>query len=329
MESVNDTSDLKLHLKKLEKYCRVCAKVLQAKETAHLCHENTELLKTFNIDTTTDQKHVHPKAYCHKCHTIANKISNGAVVETAVVPVDWESHGTDCWVCKGKAGRPKKATKKRGRPKVDSGKGIANTVLKTAPTSWQAVQPLYLSRFLPPASSLSLHDLQCKLCDCIVDRPVKTPCNNLVCAKCISSLVLNAESSLQCPCCEERHDLSPTLFVPASDVVLKVLGALLICCDKSSCTVVMSLKHLAEHVKSGCEAHTTSFSPSKLTMKQILSRPLQSPPTVVEQKAAANIVKRLLHTSPPATSSSSESATPAPVVKLTTDGTVSTQTYLM
>ena len=101
------------------------------------------------------------------------------------------------------------------------------------------------------ASSLSLHDLQCKLCDCIVDRPVKTPCNNLVCAKCISSLVLNAESSLQCPCCEERHDLSPTLFVPASDVVLKVLGALLICCDKSSCTAVMSLKHLAEHVKSG------------------------------------------------------------------------------
>ena len=83
-------------------------------ETAHFCHENTELLKTFNIDTTTDQKHVHPKAYCYKCHTIANKIPSGAVVETAVVPVDWESHGTDCWVCKGKAGRPKKATKKQG-----------------------------------------------------------------------------------------------------------------------------------------------------------------------------------------------------------------------
>ena len=114
MASVNnDTSGLKLHNNKLEKYCRV----------------NTELLKTFNIDTTTDQKHVHPKAYCHKCHTIANKISSGAVVETAVVPVDWESHGTDCWVCKGKAGRPKKATKKRGRPKVDNGKRIANTVL--------------------------------------------------------------------------------------------------------------------------------------------------------------------------------------------------------
>ena len=251
------------------------------------------------------------------------------MVETAVVPVDWEGHGNDCWVCKGKAGRPKKATKKRGRPKVDSGKGVANTVLKTAPTSWRAVQPLSLSRFLPPASSLSLHDLQCKLCECIVDRPIKTPCNNLVCAECISSLILNAKSCLQCPCCEEHHELSPTRFVPASDVVLKVIGALLICCDKSSCTAVMNLKHLAEHVKSGCEAHIASFSPSKLTMKQIISRPLQSPPTVVEQKAAASIVKRLLHTSPPVTSSSSGSSTPAPVVKLTTDGTVSTQTYIM
>ena len=163
MASVNDTSGLKQHLKKLEKYCRVCAKVLQAKETAHLCDGNTELLKTFNIDTTTDQKHIHPKAYCHKCHTIASKISSGqrgVVVETAVVAVEWESHGGDCWVCKEKTGRPKKGTKKRGRPKDDSGKGIGNSVLKTAPTSWRAVQPLSLPQFLPPASSLSLHDLE-------------------------------------------------------------------------------------------------------------------------------------------------------------------------
>ena len=121
-----------------------------------MCHENTELLKTFNIDTATDQKHVHSKVYCHKCHTIANKISSGAVVETAVVPVDWESHGTDCWVCKGKAGRPKKATKKQGRPKVDSGKGVANTVLKIAPTSWRAVQPLSLSLSISPTGFFSL-----------------------------------------------------------------------------------------------------------------------------------------------------------------------------
>ena len=73
MASVGDTNSSDLHLKKLEKYCRVCAKVLQSKETVHLCSENMELLKTFNIDTATDKQDVHPKKYCHKCHTISNK----------------------------------------------------------------------------------------------------------------------------------------------------------------------------------------------------------------------------------------------------------------
>ena len=70
----------------------------------------------------------------------------------------------------------KKGTKKPGRPKEDSGKG---TVLKMAPTSWRAVQPLSLTLFL-----------------CIVDRAVKTLCDNLVCAECISSLILDATSTL-------------------------------------------------------------------------------------------------------------------------------------
>ena len=214
MASIHDNNSLELHLKKLEKYCRVCAKVLQAKGTTHLCSENIELLKTFNIDTTTDEPDTHPRTYCHKCHTIAMKRVHGAIVETAVVPFEWETHGGDweghggeCWVCKGKGGRPKKGTKERGRPRDGSGKAIANTVLKTAPPSWRAVLPLSLSRFYPPASSLSLHDLQCKVCECVVDRPVKTPCNNLVCAECISCLVLDVKSSLPCPCCKDCHEL--------------------------------------------------------------------------------------------------------------------------
>jgi hypothetical protein len=113
----------------------------------------------------------------------------------------------------------KKGTKKRGRPKVESGKGIANRVLRTAPPSWRAAQPLSLSRFLPPAASLSLHNLQCKLVD----------------------------SSFSCPCCKESHELSPSMFVAASDVVLKVLGTLLIRCDKPNCSSVMGLKHFKTH----------------------------------------------------------------------------------
>ena len=128
-------------------------------------------------------------------------------------------------MCKGKGGRQKKGTKKRGRPREDSGKAVANEILRTAPASWQATKPLSLSRFLAPASSLSLHDLQCKICECVVDRPMKTPCNTLVCAKCIGSLILTSSSSVQCPGCMEHHDVSPTLFIPASDVCSQSLGS--------------------------------------------------------------------------------------------------------
>ena len=62
-------------------------------------------------------------------------------------------------------------------------------------------------------------------------------------------------------------------------------------------------------------------------MGQILTRPLKFVPTVVEPKAAASIVKRLLHASPQS-GSSLESPQSAPVVKLTTDGTVSITNYM-
>ena len=174
-----------------------------------------------------------------------------------------------------------------------------------------------MARFLPPSASLSLPDLLCVVCHCIVDCPVETPCRKMVCAHCISGLVLEADlSAMQCPCCPESHDITSSCFPPASDVVLKVMGALLVHCDNPLCSSVVEFKHLKEHVDSGFQKHAATFSPSKLTVEQILSRPLQSPPTATEQKAAASVVKRMYATSPSEQSSSSK------VVKLTTDGTV-------
>ena len=100
---------------------------------------------------------------------------------------------------------------------------------------------------------------------------------------------------------------------------MKVLGDLLLACDVSTCTQVVALKNLKAHVDSGCKHTLPTFSPSKLTVGQITSRPLTSPPTKAEQNATTNVVKRLL------CSSSSE---PGPsglhtLVKLPTAGQVS------
>ena len=78
---------------------------------------------------------------------------------------------------------------------------------------------------------------------------------------------------------------------------MKVLGDLLVTCDKPLCTEVVALKNLQKHMASGCTHEIHTFSPSKLTVGQILSRPLTSPPTTAERKAATSVVKRLIGTS--------------------------------
>ena len=62
--------------------------------------------------------------------------------------------------------------------------------LATLDITRRGSQQLHVVRFLPPSTSFSLLDLLCVVCHCIVDRPVETPCRKMVCAHCISGLVL-------------------------------------------------------------------------------------------------------------------------------------------
>ena len=114
--------------------------------------------------------------------------------------------------------------------------------------------------------------MQCTLCDCIVDRPVEAPCRQLVCAECISRLVRDADL----PRLLQQYD---ELFYPSCRGCDKGTRR----CDDPFCSVVIELKHLAEHVKSGCKDYMATLSPSELTVQQILSRPFISPLTAVEQ----------------------------------------------
>ena len=177
----------------------------------------------------------------------------------------------------------------------------------------RASLPLSLARFLPSSTTLALSTLQCSICQCIVDRPMEAPCRKLVCAECISKFVRTADlANMPCPCCEQLHNIESASFSPASDVIIQILQALLLHCDEPYCSAVVELKNLKEHVTAGCTIH--QVSPSKLTIGQVISRPLQSPPTITEQRAAANVVRRLMCSSP--------APGPSCVVQLTTEGKV-------
>ena len=277
------------HQKQLQRYCRVCAKLMSTKE------------------------------FCGSCRTKAKRYHDAKQVNSSLKEHPWKEHmASDCYMCSQLCmGRPSKSKGKSGRPCDGSNQSIANRILREAPPSMKAAGPLSPSRFLPP-TAVSLSDLQCSLCSCIVDKPVQTPCGKTVCGVCISMAISKCVSleSYTCTSCSGVHTISDASYPAAPDLLIKVLGELLLTCDIASCSEVVALKNLKTHVQSGCKATLPTFSPSKLTIGQIVSRSLTSPPTAAERKAATSVVKRLMSSPPGPLHSSS-------VVKLPTAGQVS------
>ncbi len=144
------------------------------------------------------------------------------------------------------------------------------------------------SRFPPPASSLSPQDLQCTICRCILDRPVVFPCQKFVCAEYVVQRIRRTDAPVvTCSCCDGMHEIS-SFVSPAPEVILKVLGSLLIKCDRTQCSEVVALKNLRTHMEAGCQGTAATYSPSKLTVAQLLSRFLTSPLTTMERMMTAS-----------------------------------------
>ena len=270
----------------LDRHCRVCA--VKIKGAHKPCSEVRDtLLEGLGLDITRDQQGIHPPNVCHNCCTKAKQYSLSKGTRSSLVVQQWTAHTEhDCSIChlfssQQRGGRPRKGQKNRGRPSLEN-----TQTIRTAPDSWRGFEPLTPSRFLPPPV-LQLEDFLCTVCSCIVDRPLETPCRKLVCAECITPKMV-------CQSCSDVHQQSA--FAPVPDVVLKVLGSLLVKCDKPSCTEVVELRALKTHLESGC-MNIGLHSPSQITAAQIISRPLSAPPTSIEQKAATNILKRLMNSS--------------------------------
>ena len=219
-------------MKTLEQFCRVCATIIK-KGYKHKCSNSDALLKPFGINVDKDECEIHPSHYCRNCHSIAKRLEKvGGVAESALQAHIWSPHTDNqcevCWMSSSlhSSGRKKKGTKKRGRPKGESGKAVANVLQKSAAESWKATQPLSLSRFLPPSTTtIFLSDFQCGICAHIVNRPVETPCRKLLCADCISTTLLaddHCEVEFACPSCKESHNLTAASFTPASQLTLKI-----------------------------------------------------------------------------------------------------------
>ena len=277
------------HNRQLMLHCRVCAGKLG--RVSYTCSQSEKcrslLSVSFGIDTESDNPNIHPPKTCNKCYAIMKIIEVGTV--SSLHPFPFTEHFDGCGTCMyfstlSKGGRPsKKATQiPTGHIRSCAGPKLSGKTFS-----------LLLSRFCPPPpGSISLKDIQCPICMCIVDQPVEMPCKVPAWMECFLWLVQRGEIRT-CPSCRKEHNIEVS---PIPSLILKLLLQQVLYC---TCSNPVRLEHLREHLNSSCK-ELVADTPFILTLEQVLDQPLGTPPSSLEKQAAGHIVKTMLQQSPDA-----------------------------
>jgi hypothetical protein len=179
----------------------------------------------------------------------------------AVTVREWMPHDDDkCATCVlhmkiSRGGRPKKATKNRGRPPE---RKLIQKKLNTLNTPrHKASVPLAASRFV---SAVGLRRLLCIFCHHVVDGGVEiASCQHLACKTCLHTHLEQSEGKPSCPECSATiSDVGPM-----PPVVQGILQDLQLQCDHApqGCPCILPLGKLAAHVKTCSPPNATPVPP--------------------------------------------------------------------
>ena len=95
--------------------------------------------------------------------------------------------------------------------------------------------------------------------------------------------------ALSCPCCHDHTLNSDSMWSP-SPITMAMLGSLpvtcVICCRE--------VQQLTRHLDTKCSTLFRHDSPSKTTIKEILSKPGTSTPSPAERRVAGTLIKRMM-----------------------------------
>lgn len=294
--------ELEQHKKYLGNLCRVCG----TKCKGHIHNKNSEqsktpLLSAFGIDVGEESESVYPPLVCHTCYLTLRQLQNAKEKErfreTHLVPQTWSPHDSQCQVCQDAGavprGRPKKC-KPKGRPSEDHLHYLNRKLIHHLGT---LKTPKYAHSTIPTSHFLStsyLPDLSCQICKSIPIQPIELiPCHHFLCLSCIQAQS-KSDSDITCSC--NNKALTAADVDTPSKLSLKILGGLLVQCDRG-CGQVIELNNFLEHVESAC-TEVSVPQPCKITVQQLLELEL---PSTLQTQTMGLVVDKLIPAHGPVT----------------------------
>lgn len=291
------------HVTALERLCRVCRKstITKSLKTKHLCSEHEESLgSVFGVDIREDSPTAHLQVFCFACKIVLRKAQSDGYKHRTIVFEGWGEYDDDsCSVCQHfesvqKGGHPKRAHHTTGRPRNDSPRYCIQDIALPALMSAQHPDVVVCKEH----QVVDLREIECPICYNTLQRPVElVDCSTMVCTDCCCTW-LEYNTNTNCPCCHGDHLCSFSSIRQASPLILSILASLCVVCGK--CGEHIRQDTYSENVDSSCQgcSNTSTQDSPDTSIDEIMSRPLSTPLTAVEQKHQNRLAKRSLAASP-------------------------------
>ena len=250
------------------------------------------------LDTDT----VHPPRICNLCFATLRRLTkaaeDGVPHKHSVVVFEWSRHTENCLVsllqepmlCMNKvkhtqvcqhfdsltkgSGRSQKGKWSCGRPSGETLLSVLEHISQIVPESFltdEAKVPLY--------DSESPH-LCFPICCTVLDQPLELACGSIICAGCCRQWIQHTQmSNVSCPSCYD-HQLSSASIRPLPPLILSLLSDLVLPCNR--CGKLVKTNEYTRHLSSN--SRPVLNSPSEVTLKDVLTRPVSTPATQMERK---------------------------------------------
>ena len=143
--------------------------------------------------------------------------------------------------------------------------------------------------------------LSCPICTTVLQRPVELSCGVIICSTCCSKWVVHCTAQrheIYCPCCHS-HLLDKHSIRPPPPLVLSLLAGVLVNCGRG-CGKLVRVDNYDKHIAGNCQGyyHHQVDSPSKMTLHDVLAKPVTVPATPAEIRVAGHLMKRMLDSDP-------------------------------